>query len=446
LDFSGKNVLVAGMGRSGLAAVELLTAHGARVRSTDLKPLEQLPEAAPALERLGVHFELQTPETFQAAETIVLSPGVPADLEPLLKARARGVPVIGEVELAGYFLQGQSIGITGSNGKTTTTALTGHILRASGIPVQVGGNIGFPAAAMVASSRAAQWNVLELSSFQLETIERFRADIAVAINVTPDHLDRHHTFQSYAAAKARLFETQTPQDFAVLNADDATCAGYAQRTRARVMWFGGHHATAPELFLEGEALFLDGRPFLNVRDIPLLGRHNVENTMAAAAAAHLAGAPPDAIAAAVRTFPGVEHRLEFVRTIAGVDYYNDSKATNVDAALKAVDAFERGLWIILGGKDKGAPYTPLREPLAKKARVALLIGAAAAKIASELEGAVPLIHCGVLEQAVLTAHRQAAAGDTVLLAPACASFDQFENFEHRGRTFKNLVAQLEETQ
>ncbi len=368
MDFSGKNVLVAGMGRSGLAAVELLTAHGARVRSTDLKPLEQLPEAAPALERLGVHFELQTPETFQAAETIVLSPGVPADLEPLLKARARGVPVIGEVELAGYFLQGQSIGITGSNGKTTTTALTGHILRASGIPVQVGGNIGFPAAAMVASSRAAQWNVLELSSFQLETIERFRADIAVAINVTPDHLDRHHTLQSYAAAKARLFETQTPQDFAVLNADDATCAGYAQRTRARVTWFGGHRASAPDLFLAGEAFFLDGRPFLNVRDIPLLGRHNIENTMAAAAAAHLAGAPPDAIAAAVRTFPGVEHRLEFVRTIAGVDYYNDSKATNVDAALKAVDAFERGLWIILGGKDKGAPYTALRDPRKKGPR------------------------------------------------------------------------------
>jgi UDP-N-acetylmuramoylalanine--D-glutamate ligase len=397
------------------------------------------------LTKLGIEFQVQSPEVFQGADGIVISPGVPADLPELEQARARGVPVIGEVELAGYFLQGPTIGITGSNGKTTTTALAGHILREAGMPVQVGGNIGEAAASMVPTSRPDQWNVLELSSFQLETIEAFRARIAVALNVTPDHLDRHHTFENYARAKAHLFQTQSPEDFAVLNADDAVCLDYSRQTRARLLWFSLERAVTPGVFLEGETLHFDGRPFLEVREIPLRGRHNVQNTLAAAGAAHLAGAELAAIAAAVRTFPGVEHRLEFVRRIRGVDFYNDSKATNVDAALKAVEAFPGGLWIILGGKDKGAPYTPLRQALISKAHAALLIGAAGGKIAHDLEGAVPLIECGTLEEAVRTAFRKASPGDTVLLAPACASFDQFSNFEHRGRVFKQLVAQLEET-
>jgi UDP-N-acetylmuramoylalanine--D-glutamate ligase len=443
LEIAGRKVLVVGLARSGLAAVELLLRKGALVRATDVKPLDQLPDAAAELSRLGVEFQVQSAEAFEDVEGIVISPGVPADLPELEQARGRGVPVIGEVELAGCFLAGKTIGITGSNGKTTTTALAGHILRQSGIPVQVGGNIGEAVTAMIPTSRADQWNVLELSSFQLETIESFRAHIAVALNVTPDHLDRHHSFENYARAKARLFQTQTAEDFAVLNADDPACREYGRQTRARLLWFSLQRAVSPGVFSEGERLSFDGQPFLEVREIPLRGRHNVENTLAAAASAHLAGAELEAIAAAVRTFPGVEHRLEFVRQIRGVDFYNDSKATNVDAALKAVEAFPGGLWVILGGKDKGAPYTPLRQALISKACAALLIGAAEGKIASELAGAVRLIPCGVLEEAVRIAFREAAPGDTVLLAPACASFDQFSNFEHRGRVFKTLVAQLE---
>jgi len=445
VEYAGKRVLVVGMGRSGLAAVELLAGQGVRVLATDEKPLAELPQAAPALARAGADFRVQAPAVFEQAEVIVISPGVPADLPELEQARRRGVPVIGEMELAGQLLRGPIIGITGSNGKTTTTALTGHLLRAAGIPTQVGGNIGAAACGMVAASRPEQWNVLELSSFQLETVASFRAAIGVALNVTPDHLDRHHDFAAYAAAKARLFERQTEQDYAVLNAGDPTCGEYSRRTRARVYWFSLEGPVKPGMYLKDGRLWCEGRAFLEARHIPLRGRHNIENTLAAACAAQLAGASLEAVAEAAASFPGVEHRLEFVARAGGVDFYNDSKATNVDATLKALDAFEGGLWVILGGKDKGAPYTPLAEPLRSKARAVLLIGAAAPVIAEQLRGAVPLIESGTLEGAVRAAVRQAAPGEVILLAPACASFDQFDNYEHRGREFKRLVQQLGET-
>jgi UDP-N-acetylmuramoylalanine--D-glutamate ligase len=440
--FEGTKTAVVGLAQSGLAVAQFLAARGARVRAIDSRPLEQLKGAAEALERAGAEFRLQSPAAFGGAELIVISPGVPSDLPELVEARRRGVPVLGEVELASEFLEGRTIGITGSNGKTTTTSLVGHILRESGVPVQVGGNIGMPVTAMVASSRPEQWNVLELSSFQLETIERFRAHIGVCVNVTPDHLDRHGSFENYANAKGRLFETGQPGDFAVLNADDASCREYARRTRATAVWFSTVRALDRGLYADCGRVYLDGAPLLNIADIPLRGRHNVENVLAASGAAYLAGVPPGAIAAAVKTFPGVEHRLEFVRTLNGVDFYNDSKATNVDATLKAIEAFPGRLWIILGGKDKGSDYTVLREPLAAKAHAALLIGAAAKKIASHLGGAVRLIDAGTLAEAVRAAYAEAKPGDTVLLAPACASFDQFDNFEHRGRVFKSLVGEI----
>jgi UDP-N-acetylmuramoylalanine--D-glutamate ligase len=442
--------LVVGLEKSGLASIKLLASQGATVRATDLKPLSELPEAAALLERLGVPFEQQgpAPSTQHPAPSprpslIVISPGVPADLPELQAARARGVRVIGEVELAAALLRGRTIGITGTNGKTTTTALTGHILRESGIPVQVGGNIGTPVAAMIETSRPEQWNVLELSSFQLETIETFHADIAVALNVTQNHLDRHHTFERYAAVKGRLFETQQPGSRAILNADDPTCVGYASLTAGSPLWFSSSHLVSPGLWLAGGQLWFDGELLIDTHEVPIRGRHNLEDTMAAAGAARLAGASLAAISAAIRTFKAVEHRLEFVRKLDGVDYYNDSKATSVDATLKALDAFAGGVWIILGGKDKGLDYTLLRAPLAAKARAALLIGAAAAKIAGQLDGAAPLEHCQTLDNAVRFAWRHAQPGDTVLLAPACASFDQFTSYEHRGRVFKELVAQLE---
>jgi UDP-N-acetylmuramoylalanine--D-glutamate ligase len=435
----GVSTLVVGMKRSGIASAKLLLQRGAYVRATDLKPLSQLPGVA----ELGIPFDVQTPGVFEDCELIVLSPDVPADLALVEDARRRGVRVIGEVELAAPFLKGRTIGITGSNGKTTTTSLIGHILRESGVPVQVGGNIGVPVAAMIESSRDDGWNVLELSSFQLETINEFRAHIGLALNVTQNHLDRHHTFEQYAAAKGRLFETQRAGDYAVLNAEDPRCVSYAARTAGEVQWFSSQRDVEPGAALCGTQLRLFGEPLMEAAEIPIRGRHNIENVLAAAIAAFRAGVAHAAIADAVRSFRAVEHRLEFVRKILGVDYYNDSKATSVDATLKALDAFPGGVWLILGGKDKGLDYAALRGPLAEKARAVLLIGAAAEKIASQIEGSVPLVRAGTMEAAVGYAFEHAAPGDTVLLAPACASFDQFQSYEHRGEVFKQLVKQLQ---
>jgi len=407
----------------------LLREKGARVRAVDQKPAAA-----------GV--EPQTEASFADAELIVLSPGVPADLDVLKGARSRGVRVIGDLELASWFLQGDIIGITGANGKTTTTALTGHILKQSGIPVQVGGNIGTPPAAMVKTSRAGQWNVLELSSFQLETTDTFRAHIGAALNVTPDHLDRHGTLERYADAKGRLFAEQTPGDFKVLNADDPICQGYAGRGHGEVVWFSSTREVSPGAVLKDGEIVLNGSSVMKTSEVPLRGVHNLENTMAAAAMASLAGASHAQIRAAVMTFPGVEHRLEFVRTLDDVDWYNDSKATNVDATLKAIAAFDGGLWVILGGKDKNSDYSVLASPLRAKAHGALLIGAAADKIDTQLRGTVPLFRSGTIDAAVAEADARAKSGDTVLLAPACASFDQFESYEHRGREFKRLVREL----
>ncbi len=411
----------------------------------------------------GVQVQPQAEAAFAGADLIVLSPGVPADTQAADTARRRGVPVIGDLELAGWFLQGETIGITGSNGKTTTTALTGHILTSSGISAQTGGNIGTPPCSLVATSKPGQWNVLELSSFQLETIDTFRAHIGVVLNVTPDHLDRHYTLVRYAAAKARIFENRRPGDFAVLNADDPLAHSLAGDDRAAGRgfkraagrgfkhWFSSSHPVSPGAYLSGGQILLDGEPLMEAREVPLRGVHNLENTMAAAIAAHLCeathGITHARIRAAVMTFPGVEHRLEFVRQWGGVAWYNDSKATNVDATLKALAAFpgtpvSKRLWVILGGKDKGSDYTPLAAPLKEKAHAALLIGAAGEIIASQLRDSAPLIVCGTLDAAVREAQARAHPGDTVLLAPACASFDQFQNFEHRGREFKRLVAAL----
>jgi len=436
MKLEGARVVVVGMARSGVAAAGLLREKGARVRTVDQNSMP-IP---------GFNIEPQTDASFADAELIVLSPGVPPDLDVIENARRRGVRIIGDLELASWFLEGEIIGITGANGKTTTTALTGHILAASGVAAQVGGNIGIAGgspAAMVKTSRAGQWNVLELSSFQLETTETFRAHIGAALNVTPDHLDRHHTMEKYAEAKARLFVNQRAGDFAVLNADDPICASFAGIGGGTPVWFSSTREVSPGAFLRNDCIFLDGEPLMKAAEVPLRGLHNLENTMAAAAMAHLAGVAHAQIREAVMNFPGVEHRLEFVRDIGGVAWYNDSKATNVDATLKAIAAFPGGLWVILGGKDKNSDYSPLAGPLRARAHGALLIGAAAGKIEAQLHGAVPFVRCGTMEAAVVEARVWAKPGDTVLLAPACASFDQFENFEHRGREFKRLVRELE---
>lgn len=449
-DLQGKRVLVVGLARTGIAVSLFAAGYGATVTATDEKPESALAETVARLRAAGVKLEFGPPieSTFVEQDLIVVSPGVPARLPALEQARALRIPVWSEIELAWRFLRGKLVAITGSNGKTTTTSLVAHILKTSGIDTLVGGNIGLPLLALVESSTHSSVTVAEISSFQLETIDQFRPEIGVLLNLTPDHLDRHASFDEYAQAKMRMFENQLDRDAAVLNADDAEVTR-RMPARPRVHWFSREKRVASGAFLsDGQIVFRSESaevPLLHRNEIPLRGEHNLENVLAACAASYLAGADPAGIASGVRTFRAVEHRLEFVREVGGVAFYNDSKATNVDATLKAIEAFPGALIVILGGKDKGAPYTPLREPLHERARLAILIGAAADKIAAELAGAVPLERAGTLERAVKIAVESASPGDTVVLAPACSSFDQFENYEHRGRAFKELIARLEDS-
>ena len=448
IDLAGKKVLVVGLARTGIATALFCAERGARVTATEARPELEIAETAAKLRSAGVTLELggHRPETFVQQDLIVPSPGVPPLMPALAAARAIGVPVWSEIELAWRFLRGRLICITGSNGKTTTTSLIGHILETSGFPVQVAGNIGTPLISRVDISSDTSFTVVEASSFQLESISALRPDISVLLNLTPDHLDRHGSIEAYAAAKARIFENQTEEDAAVINAEDAVAPQYAP-AGARVFWFSRVKRVANGCYLRGDEIVFrcEGTEtvLLERKDIGLRGSHNIENVLAAAAAARLAGAQPAAIAEGVRTFAGVEHRIEYVATISGVEYFNDSKATNVDATLKALDAFPGKVVVILGGKDKGSDFRILRQALRSRARMALLIGSAADKIETELAGVIPVERAETMARAVEIASRRAQPGDTVLLAPACASLDQFENYEHRGRVFKQLVRELE---
>lgn len=452
MDVNNKRVLVVGLGKSGVASALFLKAKGARVTVSDSKPQDQLKDQIPVLLDNGIAVETggHGERTFGGQDLIVVSPGVPTDSPPLVQARALGENVIGEVELAAQFFPGRIIAITGSNGKTTTTTLAGEIVAASGYRVAVGGNIGTPAISLVEAATADTIAVLEVSSFQLETIQTFRPEVAVVLNVTPDHLDRHRTFAAYADAKARIFENQRAGDFTVLNADDRTCVELATRTRAQVFWFSRTAEVKQGAFVrEGRIFFRDHsgqKEIMLVSEIPLKGAHNVENVLAAVCVGALLGCEPDRIRAAVRNFKAVEHRLEHVATIGGVDYYNDSKATNVDATIKAIESFPANIHLILGGKDKDSDYSVLNDLLQKRVKRVYTIGAAAAKIESQIvspKNAGPEVdHAETLETAIRHAAENATPGDIVLLAPACASFDQFRNYEHRGKVFKQVVKTL----
>jgi UDP-N-acetylmuramoylalanine--D-glutamate ligase len=447
MDLNGKRVLVVGLGKSGVASALFLKAHGARVTVSDTKSGDELRNEIPVLLDHGITVETggHGERTFRGQDMIVVSPGVPVDAPPLVQARALGEKVIGEIELAAQFLPGAIVAITGSNGKTTTTTLAGEIMTAAGFPALVGGNIGTPAISLAERARPETVVVLEVSSFQLETIQTFRPKVAVVLNVTPDHLDRHRTLEAYVDAKARIFENQQGSDFAVLNADDPTCVAMATRTRAQVFWFSRQKEVQQGAWVrDGNILFrgvASQKEIMQVSEIPLKGAHNLENVLAAVCAGALMGCAPEKIRQAVRDFKAVEHRLEFVATVRGVDYYNDSKATNVDATIKALESFPANIHLILGGKDKGSDYTALNELLRQRVKRVYTIGAAAAKIESQIKGA-EVVHAETLENAIRKANAAAQPGDVVLLAPACASFDQFKSYEHRGKVFKEIVSGL----
>jgi UDP-N-acetylmuramoylalanine--D-glutamate ligase len=447
MDLNGKRTLVVGLGKSGVASALFMKAHGARVTVSDTKSGDELHNEIPVLLDHGISVETggHGERTFRGQDLIVVSPGVPVDAPPLVQARSLGETVIGEIELAAQFLPGPIVAITGSNGKTTTTTLTGEIMTAAGLPTLVGGNIGTPAISLAERAKADTVVVLEVSSFQLETIQTFRPKVAVVLNVTPDHLDRHRTFQIYTDAKARIFENQQASDFAVLNADDPTCVAMGMRTRAQVFWFSRQKEVEEGAWVrDGNIVFRDSRgqrEILQVSEVPLKGAHNLENVLAAVSAGVLMGCPPGKIRRAVHDFKAVEHRLEFVATIHGVDYYNDSKATNVDATIKALESFPANIHLILGGKDKGSDYGVLNDLIRQRVKRVYTIGAAAAKIESQVKGA-EIVRAETLENAIRKAHAAAESGDVVLLAPACASFDQFKSYEHRGRVFKEMVSRL----
>ena len=452
MELNGKRVLVVGLGKSGVASALFMKAHGAKVTVSDTKSGDDLRNEIPVLLDHGITVETggHGDRTFRGQDLIVVSPGVPVDAPPLVQARSLGETVIGEIELAAQFLPGPIVAITGSNGKTTTTTLVGEIMTAAGLPVLVGGNIGTPAISLADRAQSETVIVLEISSFQLETIQTFRPKVAVVLNVTPDHLDRHRTFEIYTDAKARIFENQQASDFAILNADDPTCVAMGGRTRAQVYWFSRMKEVERGAWVrDGNIVFRDRagqREILQVSEIPLKGAHNLENVLAAVCSGILMGCAPEKIRQAVRDFKAVEHRLEFVATIGGVDYYNDSKATNVDATIKALESFPANIHLILGGKDKGSDYTVLNDLLRQRVKRVYTIGAAAAKIESQIvsskNGGPEVVHAETLENAIRKAHAVAQEGDVVLLAPACASFDQFKSYEHRGKVFKEVVRSL----
>jgi len=451
MEVTGRKVLVIGAARSGIASARFLMARGAVVALHDQKPIEKWSDEALKLKEIGVGLVPGEVPTWllDQLELVVVSPGVPATIIPIRYAERAGAEVIGEVELASRYLKGRIVAITGSNGKTTTTSLIGELLRNGGLKVQVGGNIGRPLISMVEQSTDDGWTVVELSSFQLETIKSFHPEIATVLNVTPNHMDRYETFNDYAGAKHRIFMNQTANDTAILNADDPTVASWRSGLKARVLSFSVKSELSKGIFLRGNTLILrqdnTEQALLDVTEMKLRGTHNAENVAAALAAGIACGLDIDSMRETVKAFNPVEHRLEFVGEIQKIKFYNDSKATSVDATLKALEAFASDpgkVVLILGGRGKKAPYAPLAELVRSKVRSLILVGEDAETIASELGSLAPVERAGDMKDAVNRSFVAAKPGDTVLLAPACASFDMFDSFEHRGKVFKTEVSDL----
>lgn len=445
----GKRVTVLGLGRSGIAAARLAVREGAAVTCSDARSDAQLGDSIAALRSLGVTLELgaHRRESFTRADLVVKSPGVSPSLDVLAAAREAGVPVIGEVELCVPFLRLPVVAITGTNGKSTTTALAGHLLRAAGRRPFVGGNLGTPVAEFVLSGEDADSLVLELSSYQIDDLRDFRADVACVLNLSPDHLERYGSMEAYAASKRRLIELTRTSGLVVLNAGDSLVSAMAEASEAPVVTFGHGAAQAGHLRADGTTIVrsgADGDERYQVRSRALRGRHNVENAMAAIAAARALGAAPEAIQRGLDDFPGLPHRIEVVRVLDGVEWVNDSKATNVDSVEKSLAGFTSPVHLILGGRGKGSSYEPIRRLIPGRVARIYVLGEDADRIIKELDGIVPIERTEDLETAVRLARGFARPGETVLLSPACASFDQFRSFEHRGEVFRQLVLGLGE--
>jgi len=446
MDLAGQRVLVVGLARSGVAAARFLVGRGARVVATDRKKAEELErEGVTVPAEVGLELGGHVRASFVGADLIVVSPGVPWEMPELEEARAVGVPVIAELELAYRFQRGRVVAVTGTKGKSTTTAAIGAMLTEHGYDTRVGGNIGRPAITMVDGATDESVFVLEVSSFQLEGIDRFRADVSVFLNLSADHLDRHPSFDAYAQAKARIFENQGEGDWAVVNADDPHVRRLASSSRARTLTFGGDPGSEGAFFEAGEARLQRGTAVETLfrRDaVRLPGAHLADDLLAAAAAARLAGARPEAIGRAVAAFRGAEHVLEEVAVVGGVAYYNDSKATNIAAAEKSLESFDRPVIVIVGGRHKGGDFADLAEAVARHAKRVIAIGEAQGAVARALGHVKPVDRGASLEEAVREAARHASPGDVVLLAPACSSFDMFKDYAARGRAFKAAVAAL----
>jgi len=444
---AGKRVTVVGLARSGVAAANLLVRMGAEVTGTDLKPAEALEPGTRQLDR-SVRLELggHRPELFLQSDLIVVSPGVPLTLPALEQAAAKGVRIIGELELAHTVCEAPIIAISGTNGKSTTTTLIGELFRRAGKRVFVGGNLGDALAGSVGTGREGECVIAEVSSFQLETVETFRPRVAVMLNLTADHLDRHGSFEAYRAIKLRLFARQTMDDWAVLNLDDPEVAAMARELRARCAYFSCHTRPSTGVYLR-DGLFMwrvagVERPVCSLASVRLEGKHNLENVCAALTVGAIWGLPEDAMEEAIASMTGLEHRMEFVRELSGVRYYNDSKGTNVGATIKSIESLTAPIILILGGKDKASDFTPLRRLVLERVKTTLLLGQAAGRIRQALDGVPEVRTVGSLEEAVAQAGARSLPGDVVLLSPACASFDMFRDFEDRGRRFKEFVSRL----
>jgi UDP-N-acetylmuramoylalanine--D-glutamate ligase len=441
----GRRAVVVGAARSGVAAAELLRSRGADVVLTDLRPAV---DGSERLRGLGIVLELggHRAATFEHAELVVVSPGVPAGQPDVAAARRAGAEVIGEIELASRFIRGPIVAITGTKGKSTTTTLVGRMLERAGRPALVGGNIGVPLSAQVDGPAADLLHVVETSSFQLESIVAFHPDVAVLLNVTADHLDRHPSFDDYVRAKANIFRNQVETDWAVANADDPVVGELVRARRARRAWFGLDAAVDEGATVDSEAIVVRSagrqRTIMPVADVRLIGRHLLYDVLAAVAVGAILDLPDEAMAAAVAAFDGLEHALEPVATIRGVRFVNDSKATNIAAARQAVESFGAGLVVILGGRFKGGDFDDLRAALVARRATVVAIGEARPLIAEALGGALPVHEARGLDHAVPMAFSLAEPGATVLLAPGCASFDMFVDYAERGRRFKEEVQRL----